>query len=264
MARLQILELPTEHHGDDMVTPFVLVIDKVQNPESMLDFLRDPPHLRDELGARTILVFDEEVEIPANGTSDSPEPEAVSEADYTEMATLVGRALGIDITSGEPDLAGWLLAACRELEKSKDARKRVAKECRAALAEALGADRLRDWDDIRNAATGMRKERDEARTWARHGYEIGQRHCGWTDHGVAPGWLTDGWPYSFDSCEHLKKAAELEETIARVRAVSTTPEIMNADQERADVWLHGYGIGVRAAKAALYPRNEPTVKPTDA
>ncbi|GHD70182.1 hypothetical protein GCM10010317_076940 [Streptomyces mirabilis] len=73
MARLQILELPTEHHGDDMVTPFVLVIDKVQNPESMLDFLRDPPHLRDELGARTILVFDEEVEIPANETPVDPD-----------------------------------------------------------------------------------------------------------------------------------------------------------------------------------------------
>jgi tRNA(Ile)-lysidine synthase TilS/MesJ len=28
MARLQILELPTGHHGDDMVTPFVLVIDR--------------------------------------------------------------------------------------------------------------------------------------------------------------------------------------------------------------------------------------------
>jgi hypothetical protein len=73
MARLQILELPTEHHGDDMVTPFVLVIDKVQNPESMLDFLRDPPHLRDELGARTILVFDEEVEIPANEVPTGPD-----------------------------------------------------------------------------------------------------------------------------------------------------------------------------------------------
>jgi hypothetical protein len=72
MARLQILELPTERHGGNMVTPFVLVIDQVQNPESMLEFLRDPPHLRDELGARTILVFDEEVEIPANNVRAIP------------------------------------------------------------------------------------------------------------------------------------------------------------------------------------------------
>lgn len=180
MARLQILELPTEHHGNDMVTPFVLVIDRVQNSETMLDFLRDPPHLRDELGARTVLVFDEEVEIPANETSADPEPEAVSEPDYTEMATLVGRALGIDITVGEPDVAGWLRTACRELLKSDDAR------------------------------AHLQDELSDARLWARHGYEIGQKHCGWTDHGTAPVWLTDGWPNSFDACEHLKRAAELE------------------------------------------------------
>jgi hypothetical protein len=31
----------------------------------------------------------------------------------------------------------------------------------------------------------------DARSWARHGYEIGQRSCTWSDHGVAPKWLTD-------------------------------------------------------------------------
>lgn len=38
------------------------------------------------------------------------------------------------------------------------------------------------------------EERDEARMWARHGYEIGQRSCTWSDFGVAPAWLTEGWP----------------------------------------------------------------------
>jgi hypothetical protein len=103
--------------------------------------------------------------------------------------------------------------------------------------------------------------RDEARMWARHGYEIGQKHCGWSDHGVAPDWLTEGWPNSFDSCEHLKQAAELDEAITRVCAVSTEPEAMNAHQERADVWRNGYELGVLAAKSALRPRNEPTAKP---
>lgn len=42
-------------------------------------------------------------------------------------------------------------------------------------------------------------ERDEARSWARHGYEIGQRSCTWSDHNVAPAWLTEGWPTSFPS-----------------------------------------------------------------
>lgn len=33
---------------------------------------------------------------------------------------------------------------------------------------------------------------DEARRWARHGYEIGQRSCTWTDDHDAPLWLTEG------------------------------------------------------------------------
>jgi DNA-binding protein H-NS len=33
----------------------------------------------------------------------------------------------------------------------------------------------------------------EARMWARHGYELGQRSCTWSDHGVAPAWLTENW-----------------------------------------------------------------------
>lgn len=63
----------------------------------------------------------------------------------------------------------------------------------------------------------LRTELAEARSWARHGYEIGQKYCGWTDHGVAPDWLTQGWPNSFNSCAHLKRAAELDEAISRVR-----------------------------------------------
>lgn len=29
----------------------------------------------------------------------------------------------------------------------------------------------------------------DARSWARHGFEIGQRSCTWSDNGVAPDWL---------------------------------------------------------------------------
>ena len=36
----------------------------------------------------------------------------------------------------------------------------------------------------------------DARSWARHGYEIGQRSCTWSDHGVAPKWLTDDHDYA--------------------------------------------------------------------
>lgn len=68
-------------------------------------------------------------------------------------------------------------------------------------------------------AAGLQAERDEARQWARHGYEIGQRHCGWSDHGVAPAWLTEGWPPHIDSCEHLKQMTEFDMALTRVRAV---------------------------------------------
>lgn len=37
----------------------------------------------------------------------------------------------------------------------------------------------------------LRADLEEARMWARHGYEIGQRSCTWTDYGIAPAWLTD-------------------------------------------------------------------------
>ncbi|MEU3613512.1 hypothetical protein ABZ725_14510 [Streptomyces sp. NPDC006872] len=73
MARIQILELPTIYRdeGPDE-TPFVLVIDQVEDIESVHAFLADPPGLKDQLGARAILVFDERVEIPANETPVDP------------------------------------------------------------------------------------------------------------------------------------------------------------------------------------------------
>lgn len=232
MARLQILELP-KGSSDDR-PPFALVVDRYQ-PLRYVQGVGEEPKTVDEfagvaelIGARTVLVFQETVEIPANNLSSDAEEIEVGEADFIELASTLRRALGIDMTEVgvEPDIAGWLLKACRELEKSEAARAHV------------------------------RHERAEARKWARHGYEIGQRHCSWTDYGVAPAWLTEGWPRSFDSCEHLQLAAMYDEALTRVRNLSTTPEIMNAQQEHPNVWKHGYECGVRAAKSAARPRDE--------
>ncbi|MFF6847139.1 MULTISPECIES: hypothetical protein [Streptomyces] len=80
MARLQILELPTEHHGDDMVTPFALVIDQASETTiNALDPVPDglSPHntamqrlaavsVAEQIGARAVLVFEETIDIPAN------------------------------------------------------------------------------------------------------------------------------------------------------------------------------------------------------
>jgi hypothetical protein len=68
MARLQILELPTEHRGDDMVTPWVLVIDEAETgPDGELIMKpNDWEGMREHLGARGVLIFEETVQIPAN------------------------------------------------------------------------------------------------------------------------------------------------------------------------------------------------------
>lgn len=36
----------------------------------------------------------------------------------------------------------------------------------------------------------------DARSWARHGFEIGQRSCTWSDSGVAPDWLIQEHDYA--------------------------------------------------------------------
>lgn len=67
MARIQVLELPTEHHGDDMTTPFLLIIDEYEPPPYPVE--DQPPPLEglaEKTGARAVLVFEETIEIPAN------------------------------------------------------------------------------------------------------------------------------------------------------------------------------------------------------
>lgn len=70
MPRLQILELPTEQHGDDTTTPFVLVIDQAPRDEALSQSFREDLELSgklaDRLGARAILCFEDTIEIPAN------------------------------------------------------------------------------------------------------------------------------------------------------------------------------------------------------
>lgn len=65
MARIQILELPTEHHGDDMVTPFAIVIDQLP-ADADGHVADDYSGLAEKLGARAVLAFEDTVEIPAN------------------------------------------------------------------------------------------------------------------------------------------------------------------------------------------------------
>lgn len=137
----------------------------------------------------------------------------------SRLAAIVREVLGIDLTAGTPHVAAALFIACRELAKSDAAREH------------------------------LRRDRAEARNWARHGYEIGQRHCGWSDHGVAPAWLTEGWPRSFGSCEHATQAAEYDTALTRVRGLADRPEAVDPNCPYSDDYLLGYRMAISTTKS---------------
>src|SRR5690606_33526930 len=130
MARLQILELP--ECADDDRPPFVLVIDEVDD-ELAEDIARWPDDIATRIGARQVLCFPGTIDIPANDLNGY---NGIPGGDYTAFAATVERALGIDTSTAVPDVAGWLLIACRELEKSETAREQLRQE-RDAQTEAL-------------------------------------------------------------------------------------------------------------------------------
>lgn len=190
-----------------------------------------------------------------------------------KLIDLVRETLGVGLVMDRPQRDEVLREACRELQKSEDARRHLNRErdelhAEVGLAQgqlhsaALSAVRgkhatIRELIERAEQAEG---ERNEARMWARYGYEIGQRHCSWSDHGVAPDWLTNGWPNSFDSCEHLQKAAEYDTAICRAL------EVVN-ELEAADVHGSAWDANQEAARRIREvlrpssPGNEPTVKP---
>lgn len=245
MARLQILELP-EGAGDDR-PPFVLVIDQARiedfhpsaEGKSSWQIFQDrvaaedpTQRIAEQIGARAVLVFEETIEIPANEVPVDPDS-------YPVRVHVEG-----------------------DFEKFRE---QVEEEIRYAQGKVTRGLKTRDKDQELRAANEwierLTAERDEARTWARHGYEIGQRHWGWTDHGVAPAWLTDGWQPSIGTCEHLKKAAEYDEALTRVRNLPEQPEAMDAQHPDPSGYLHGYKVAIRDAKRAA--RSFQATGPTD-
>lgn len=160
MARLQILELP--EGTDDDRPPFVLVIDQARvedfypNTDAetawqtyigklvAADPLKD---MAERAGARAVLVFEDTIDIPANDTS------------------------AFALNAGEPARAQADKIQARATEAVQAAHERtdIAREMdrlanhKAAVTDALGMDPTRDWDDIRNAAAGIRRSRDSMR-----------------------------------------------------------------------------------------------------
>jgi hypothetical protein len=56
----------------------------------------------------------------------------------------------------------------------------------------------------------LREERDEARRWACHGFEIGQRSATWADEGVAPQWLLDSYKPKPPVCKGIEGATGID------------------------------------------------------
>ncbi|WP_327162097.1 hypothetical protein [Streptomyces zaomyceticus] len=134
MARLQILELP--EGVDDERAPFVLVVDE-HVPQRYItaggaQFTRRDPFdgLAEKIGARAVVVFEESIEIPANEIP-------VDAAGYPVRVRIVA-----DTTEFEQALAEASEAASRvrPVQREVDQMDRIT--------DALGFDRLRDWDEI--------------------------------------------------------------------------------------------------------------------
>lgn len=127
----------------------------------------------------------------------------------TELHHLLGRAIDGVVLHGESDRLRELVReleadrervherACRLAEHLRKAEARVTELEQVArgycphCGRGDAAPGLDDWDRERKRAEQAEAALSEARMWARHGYEIGQRSCTWSDYGVAPAWLTE-------------------------------------------------------------------------
>lgn len=232
MARIQILELPAGPGGER--PPFALVIDQCQpqrymlGPDHVDQFVSPFDGVAEQIGARAVLVFAETIDIPANDVGRQVEP-------LLHVGEFKGDEEILRLTEERDELHAEIGLAHGQLHSA-----------------ALGAIRGKHANihELIERAEQAEAERDDARNWARHGYEIGQRHCGWSDHGVAPAWLTEGWPLHFDSCEHSARAAEYDTALSRVRGLSETPELMDAAHSDPAGYLHGYKVAIGDAKRA--------------
>lgn len=145
MARIQILELP-EGAGDER-PPFVLVVDQVPRSEQQYEALRRDIETNDiaaHVGARTVLVFEETIDIPANQVPVGPD----------------GYPVRVHVEGEFEKFREQVEAEIRAAQRKATAALGLDRERKAAITDALGMDRLRDWDDIANAARGLRKSND--------------------------------------------------------------------------------------------------------
>ena len=217
MARLQILELP-EGTGDDR-PPFVLVVDQADydSLSSLSAALEGWQNVKDQIGARAVLVFEETVDIPANDTSAYVSGGSLPADAHYEM-TIGGQP--VTWTPSDETQA----RAAEEAQRLAHERTDIARDMdrlakwKRELLEALGVDRTRDWDDIRNAARGLRQERDaqaealeRVRNLHRPVEHNGQAICWECSAYDFQGLTTDNAPVAHDQCGTLRALASQQE-----------------------------------------------------
>lgn len=143
MARLQILELP--EGTDDSRPPFVLVVDEIVPQRVILgmdhgyvgDFWQS---VAEQIGARGVIVTPETVEIPANDVSG-----------FTLEGTTDEQG---DVSDDDPEWRARHLEG--KLKEFAEASYREGLDRMDAVTNALGLDRLRDWDEIVTALRAYR------------------------------------------------------------------------------------------------------------
>lgn len=129
MARLRIVELPMIHHGDDSETPFGVILDQVAEDSTILRGADQADRAFRGWGARGVVITQDTVDL----ADDQPAPDA-------ELYSL----------------GGHLLRELPRREVNSEAEQGTDTDRMDALTEALGIDRLRDWDEIVRAARIVR------------------------------------------------------------------------------------------------------------
>ncbi|EST22782.1 hypothetical protein [Streptomyces niveus] len=158
MARLQILELP--EGTDDTRPPFVLVIDE-SAPQRVIigmDHGRVRDHWQDaaeRIGARGAIVTAETVEIPANQVADvfrTEVRESVAEMYESARRSLASEAEPIapveEVRERHADPQWKIRQLESKFKEQAEAQHRRDLDLMDAVTDALGLDRLRDWDEI--------------------------------------------------------------------------------------------------------------------
>jgi hypothetical protein len=134
MARIQILELP--EGASDERSPFAVIIDQVQDVDALRTSLGLDSSVRDAMGARVILAFEETVDIPANEPAYATE--LTGEGDSV-TAGVVHLKVEPDLTGFDESLGAALAGAQRIARTYAD--REVRKYNDGAALGALAADR---------------------------------------------------------------------------------------------------------------------------